>query len=333
MTETTYTEPIIAYRRWNVSEQGQLVGIGFSTPWLGKYMQAECKGSYLYVAQLHEGKSVYASLDEFVSRLPGISRVQIALSGSRTSIQQITLDGKDVTQFLSKDLIGARVISTCRIGKDCPVEHESPHYYSHCGVYAHNLPIAECKCGYMTAFDHGVIGVVRLWGRVIEHELGFRAEHAEIAGVVDLSYGQFNNKVYGVRVFPDLDSLYHEWTPDWDPRRDGYSEGHEESYCGSPLTSLPPAFHTIQVTFAGHKKKDIDRFYHRILRLSQWTIHGMEDFPYQMKWTRPPRLLSHLRPTGQIAWRDPRNDNLIELIGERGARWTPPDGSLPIVAQ
>lgn len=82
-----------------------------------------------------------------------------------------------------------------------------------CGFYARKLPIGLCRCDHPTKACHQAVGVVRLGGRVIEHERGWRAQYAEIAALVDYT-GAVDRSAYPVPFYPDLDAMYGEWAPD-----------------------------------------------------------------------------------------------------------------------
>jgi len=53
--------------------------------------------------------------------------------------------------------------------------HEPPHHDCSCGVYAAKNFAHLRKIGYT---DYGVHGEVYLWGRVVEHHFGYRAQYA-----------------------------------------------------------------------------------------------------------------------------------------------------------
>ena len=72
---------------------------------------------------------------------------------------------------------------------------------------------------------HGAVGVARVWGKYVEHDLGSRWQFGKPVALVDFTdrlagaYWQA-----GVARYPDLDTLYGEWAPDrqrWaDERKD-----------------------------------------------------------------------------------------------------------------
>jgi preprotein translocase subunit YajC len=59
--------------------------------------------------------------------------------------------------------------------------HEPPHHDCSCGVYAAKNFAHLRKIGYA---DYGVHGEVYLWGRVVEHHFGYRAQYAYPKSVV-----------------------------------------------------------------------------------------------------------------------------------------------------
>jgi hypothetical protein len=55
-----------------------------------------------------------------------------------------------------------------------------------------------------------VLGAVELWGRVVEHDAGFRAEHARVVALVGhASTAAF----YGAAPYPTWEALLAEWPP------------------------------------------------------------------------------------------------------------------------
>lgn len=80
-----------------------------------------------------------------------------------------------------------------------------------CGLYAYKTPIPPCACGMPSSLTHGAVGVVRMWGRCVEHQYGWRAEYASVAALVDFT-GQVD-PAYDVPKYPDLQAMYGEWAP------------------------------------------------------------------------------------------------------------------------
>lgn len=83
-----------------------------------------------------------------------------------------------------------------------------------CGFYARRRPIALCTCGDPLTPRHGVVGVVKLGGRIVEHEDGYRAEKAQVVAYVDHT-GDVTVD-YGCPVYPDVETMWAEWAPDAD---------------------------------------------------------------------------------------------------------------------
>jgi hypothetical protein len=75
----------------------------------------------------------------------------------------------------------------------------SPTLDCSCGVYATTDlrdPGAAWRSG--PHYEHHVIGAVALWGRVVEHESGYRAQHARPLALLDGYGAQDVADVYGV---------------------------------------------------------------------------------------------------------------------------------------
>lgn len=81
-----------------------------------------------------------------------------------------------------------------------------------CGYYARTLPIAPCTCGDPTHPRHGAVGVVRLGGRVIVCESGYRAQYAQVLAYVDHT-GLAVADHYGAAVYRDAEAMWSEWAP------------------------------------------------------------------------------------------------------------------------
>jgi hypothetical protein len=117
--------------------------------------------------------------------------------------------------------------------------HPVPSLRSRCGIWAHRQPIRECQCGQPTAPAHGAVGAVRLWGRYVEHESGWRAERARVVALVDFT-GRMGPG-YDAPRYPDLASLYGEWAPD----ASGWAPGEATVWC-DPDLALPAAISFLQ---------------------------------------------------------------------------------------
>jgi hypothetical protein len=119
--------------------------------------------------------------------------------------------------------------------------HQVPSLRSRCGIWAHRLPIRECRCGQPASPAHGVIGAVRLWGRYVEHETGWRAQHARAVALVDFT-GRLD-RGYDAPRYPDLASLYGEWAPGAGSA--GWAPGEASVWC-DPDLAMPAAISFVQ---------------------------------------------------------------------------------------
>lgn len=93
-----------------------------------------------------------------------------------------------------------------------PLAHEAPCWGCLCGIYAlHEFPQAQVYQPNL------VRGVVKAWGRVIEHERGFRAQYARVIAMEERSHrpGALERLVadrYDVPDLPaDLLASYASW--------------------------------------------------------------------------------------------------------------------------
>ncbi len=117
--------------------------------------------------------------------------------------------------------------------------HQVPALRSRCGIWAHREPIRACQCGDPGSPAHGVVGAVRLWGRYVEHETGWRAEHARVVALVD-----FTGRVgpgYDAPRYPDLASMYGEWATG----TAGWAAGEGAVWC-DPDLAMPAAISFVQ---------------------------------------------------------------------------------------
>lgn len=89
--------------------------------------------------------------------------------------------------------------------------HPYPSIYSGCGYYLHSRPILPCWCPDPNHPRHGAVGIVRGWGRIVEHEDGWRVQYAQVLGLVDFT-GELDPRYTAAR-YPDVDTLYSEWSP------------------------------------------------------------------------------------------------------------------------
>lgn len=68
--------------------------------------------------------------------------------------------------------------------------HKAPAQHCKCGLYGAKRPMGAMNTGHyprgvLPSRPGLVLGQVRLWGRLIEYEDGYRAEHAEVVSLVD----------------------------------------------------------------------------------------------------------------------------------------------------
>ena len=111
-----------------------------------------------------------------------------------------------------------------------------PHPCPHCGLETHEPPVKTCHCGFwafktresleqrLTVGLDRVVGRVALWGRVMEHELGWRAqwayplelwagdEHRELLQVYRVPVGRGEE---GPQLLPSAVSLWPSILPSW----------------------------------------------------------------------------------------------------------------------
>lgn len=145
---------------------------------------------------------------------------------------------------------GCRVFGGTRCSASAAPGHQTPSLTSKCGVWAHKQPVRPCQCGQPTDRWHGAVGAVRLWGRFVEHEHGWRAQYARPVALVDFT-GRVDPR-YDAARYPDLGSLYSEWAPDlagqWAP-------GEDDWWCPagwSPLARQPLAPVVVDYSWAGY---------------------------------------------------------------------------------
>jgi hypothetical protein len=126
-----------------------------------------------------------------------------------------------------------------------------------------------------------VLGAVRLWGRYVEHETGWRAEHAQAVAVVDFT-GRLDPG-YDVPRYPDLASLYGEWAVGVD----GWAPGEIGVWC-EPDLALPFAVTFLQYAaqFGADLQRTVQRVYTEVRPLVERLTKADEQ---DGGTTRPPR--------------------------------------------
>lgn len=105
-----------------------------------------------------------------------------------------------------------------------------------CGLWMHTDPIPVCSCPDPASVFHGVVGVVRAWGRYVRHESGWRFRHAQPVALVDFT-GTLNPGYWRTaRRYDDLEAMYEDWAPTYgEPRR--WAEMDSSRWCGTPSTN------------------------------------------------------------------------------------------------
>jgi hypothetical protein len=102
-----------------------------------------------------------------------------ALIGWRVWCVVATRDGPRLASVIKDELwpLGEELVARCHAGE----HHEAPDEACTCGIYAAREPVTVWT--YLRGRDEPptirrVLGRVALWGRVVEHEHGWRASHA-----------------------------------------------------------------------------------------------------------------------------------------------------------
>jgi hypothetical protein len=94
---------------------------------------------------------------------------------------------------------GAGFTAHCKVWLD---DQAVPHWECFCGVHAFRDPrhLKSWRGGAPRRGGTRVTGAVALWGRIIEHELGFRAQYARPVALIESYYAQRVADVYGLPV-------------------------------------------------------------------------------------------------------------------------------------
>lgn len=64
--------------------------------------------------------------------------------------------------------------------------HHPPHKGGACGFYAYKEPDWRGIRGKVQAYYSIVLGEVELWGKIVEHEIGYRAQYARVKKLVQM---------------------------------------------------------------------------------------------------------------------------------------------------
>ena len=142
------------------------------------------------------------------------------------------------TIYVPREKIEARceqvsTIGTLVLGKD-PSEQQAPHLTCTCGIYAYKeKPRLLREIGKTNSGLRLVYGEINLWGKVIEHEDGYRAQFGypkrlwctpaiePLAGWIGYVYG------VPCEVMPSGDGQAFRWKPDPKTIITKYACGHE----------------------------------------------------------------------------------------------------------
>jgi len=184
----------------------------------------------------------------------GFRRWRVSASGELVALRvpHVWVSGPQTAVCRGIDGVGFGNCAPFRVWPGHPV----PSLRSRCGIWAHKQPIRDCRCGDPASPAHGVVGTVRLWGRYIEHETGWRAQHARVTAVVDYT-GRLSPS-YDIPRYSDLVSLYGEWATD----AAGWAPGEPEVWC-EPDLGLPLAVSFLQyaVQVGTDLQRTMQRFY------------------------------------------------------------------------
>jgi hypothetical protein len=109
---------------------------------------------------------------------------------------------------------GPRAAAVCRLSAHAAVDarggevaHEAPHWSCTCGIHAYYAP------GWTRVPYAGLVyGAILAWGRIVEHERGFRAERAEIIALAEGPNARPVADRYELPVLPSAELLqYAGW--------------------------------------------------------------------------------------------------------------------------
>lgn len=179
MSTPDLAEPIIAYREWDV-KNGVLQAISGDEHWVPCIpMLAVCRcqmprsltspqTTHYYYINLY----LPISRDMWMQAAAGRDMWMQTAAGKSYLVTTVPPgENEDGTVISSDRIPGANVM----VRADPPPPHqECPDRNCSCGIYAHKDKMA----GYHPSPPNRAWGKVALWGRVIEHERGYRAEYA-----------------------------------------------------------------------------------------------------------------------------------------------------------
>lgn len=199
--------PVIAYRRWSVTG-GWLYGLGVPVKWEPGVQDARCAGT------------VPVTVADYCDPPP--------LDAPRPD--PYTYFGAGPGPWPLPDGRWATLVEKRTCNGAIPLDHQVPSLESKCGLWAHRQPIPNCACDEPAAPHHGAVGVVRMWGRAVEHTDGWRAEHAEVVALVD--HSNTVRRDYWVPRYATTAEMYAEWAPD----AHGWAARHDRRWCDGPMT-------------------------------------------------------------------------------------------------
>lgn len=205
------TAPVIGYRRWKVNAKGELEGYGVPVPWSPGVQTATCHGNQEY------------TVAEFCEPPAPPKREAFAQGGIFSFDWGYASGGP----YRMPDGRWVELVrrKSCKDPRELPIDHPTPSLQSLCGIWAHKQPIPDCTCPEPNAPRHGAVGVVRMWGRGVEHADGWRAEHTEIVALVDHSNRVLQD--YWVPRYKTTAEMYAEWAPD----HHGWAARHDPCWC------------------------------------------------------------------------------------------------------
>lgn len=190
MSTPDLAEPIIGYRAWDVAG-GVLEAIAGHEQWQpGVATVAHCReqdlqSGYYAIAAAPS----YYHINAYLPLLQGTNLV----AGGRTYVVTSTSSGANVHSYtISSEVIpGANVL----VRRNPPPPHQGPEWGCGCGLHAYKTEAEFFAAGH----HYQVWGTVALWGHVIEHETGYRAQYgypvelhcrdAKLAAKLEKAYG------------------------------------------------------------------------------------------------------------------------------------------------
>lgn len=159
-----YISPIVGYRAWEITSDGFLRsanGGGFAEPPLWpkkKAMQALCPNQH--TLPIYKAGPIVKCVD--VETCMGIP----VYENGGMYVNEVVSDAE---ADIGGNLLGVRLWPVIK------VRHSAPSKGCSCGIYAHST---EDRVKEYVANDNWAWGEVSLWGQVIQHTQGYRAQFA-----------------------------------------------------------------------------------------------------------------------------------------------------------